>query len=158
MNPNPSLLKLSYICCVLSFFYWIFVKSPVKLYPLTHFPELYEGGPTCVHLLDPDSKSPIKPAYFILDERGEPTFIDLYTNQTIGNTYQYTGSWFVTRAYKKIRLTDIIYNHKRIYDYVRNKHNGIDASNPLWQRIWAERRIDWWPRLVSQYEQLLEYD
>jgi hypothetical protein len=153
---NSCLLKLSYLCGILSFFYWFFIKSSIKLYPLSTFPELNEGGPVGVYLQSYGSTMPMKPAYFILDELEEPIFIDLYTNQTIGSTYQYTNCWSKVNAYRKIRLTDVIYLNRRLFDHVRNKDNAINASDLLWQRVWLERRTNWWPRLVYQYEQLLE--
>jgi len=153
---NSCLLKLSYLCGVLSFFYWFFIKSSIKLYPLSTFPELYEGGPVGVYLQNYGSTMPMKPAYFILDEWDEPIFIDLYTNQTIGSTYQYTNRWSKVNAYRRIKLTGLIYQNRRLFDHVRNKDNAINASEALWQLVWAHKRTNWWPRLIHQYEQLLE--
>jgi hypothetical protein len=153
---NPALLKLSLYCALLSFFYWFFIKPSLTIHSLTIFPEFNEGGPTAVYKLDPISHSPIQPAYFIVDEYGFPVFVDLYTNQTIGDYVQYTGYWTRAKAYRRIYLTGLMYGNKRLYDYVTNKNNAINASHPLWAKLWSNRRNSWWPRLVDQYEHLLD--
>jgi len=156
LEMNPVLLKLSLYCGLLSYFYWFFLKPTITMHPLTAFPEFNEGGPTCVHKIDPITKLPIDPAYFIVDEYGYPMFVDLYTNLSIGNYYQYTGHWSRVRAYKKIYLTGLMYGNKLLYDYARNRNNAINASHPLWITIWSKRRHSWWPRLIDQYEHLLD--
>jgi hypothetical protein len=151
---NACFLKLSYFCGILSFFYWFFIKPSIILHPITAFPELHLGGPVGVHLLDPDTKMPVKPAYFMLDPHDEPIFVDLFTNETFGTTYQYTGRWAKAKAFMQIRLTSPAYGCQRLFDYLRHKENAMNASHPMAQLIWSNRRQSWWPRLKEQYDQL----
>ena len=152
---NGTLLKLSYYCAILSFIYWFVIKPSIKLHPIASFPELHEAGPTGTYLIHPETRLPYKPAYFTLTDRGTTVFYNLLTNETIGDSYAYTGVLFKQKAFAKIRLSHVPFGRVSLFEYTRNKQNAYNVSNPLVQMIFKHKRNNWWEHLSQDWEKVV---
>jgi len=128
--------------------YAAFLYTPMR--PFDQFPELAYGH-TCVHLDQGDSV----PAYMVL-ERGEPVFYDLWTNETIGNYYTYTNRLLRSSAFKKIRMTSPVYWHKSLYQVLTNPKPLNRTIPPVLLKIYEKRKEYWWNRCVRHYQEFRE--
>jgi hypothetical protein len=128
--------------------YAAFLYTPMR--PFEQFPELAYGH-TCVHL---DQGDPV-PAYMVL-ERGEPVFYDLWTNETIGNYYAYTNRLLRSSAFNRIRMTSPVYWHKSLYQVLTNPKPLNRTVPPVLLKIYEKRKAYWWNRCVRHYQEFRE--
>jgi hypothetical protein len=129
---------------------WLYaslVYIPVR--PFEQFPEIARGH-TCVHLDTLDT-----PAYMVL-ERGEPVFYDLWTNRTIGSSYTYTGSITRTGAYTKIHMTSPVYWQRTLYQVLTDPIPFKRTVPPVLLKIYENRKEYWWSRCVRHYQEFRE--
>ena len=129
---------------------WVFaafVYTPLR--PFEQFPEIARGH-TCVHLDSLDT-----PAYMVI-ERGEPVFYDLWTNQTIGSSYTYTGRITRTGAYTKIHMTSPVYWQKTLYEVLMAPTLFTRTVPPVLLKIYEKRKEYWWSRCVRHYQEFRE--
>jgi hypothetical protein len=130
---------------------WLFAAffyTPLR--PFEQFPEIARGH-TCVHL-DQDNEAP---AYMVL-ERGEPIFYDLWTNRTIGSYYTYTNRFIRSNAFKKIRMTSPVYWQKTLYQVLTEPKPFNRTVPPVLLKIYEKRKAYWWTRCVSHYQEFRE--
>ena len=127
--------------------YAAFLYTPMR--PFEQFPELAYGH-TCVHLDQEEA-----PAYMVL-ERGEPVFYNLWTNETIGSYYAYTGRFIRPNAFYRIRMTSPVYWHKSLYEVLTNPKPLNRTVPPVLLKIYEKRKEYWWNRCVRHYQEFRE--
>ena len=130
---------------------WIYAATlynPIR--PFEQFPEIAHGH-TCVHL----DRGNQTPAYMVL-ERGEPVFYDLWTNKTIGNYYTYTNRMLRSSAYNKIHMTSPVYWHKTLYEVLTGPIPFNRTIPLVLLKIYEKRKDYWWTRCVRHYQEFTE--
>jgi hypothetical protein len=128
--------------------YAAFFYTPLR--PFEQFPEIARGH-TCVHLDQENSM----PAYMIL-ERGEPVFYDLWTNRTLGSYYDYTGQYIRPSAFHKIRMTSPVYWHRTLYEVLTHPKQFTRTAPPVLLKIYEKRKEYWWSRCVRHSQEFRE--
>lgn len=123
------------------------VTSPAAVF--YKFPEIYYGH-TGVYVIE--QGEPSRPAYMVF-ERKQPIFYDLYTNQTIGTAFQYSKG-LVGHPYDVIRFTQPLYKGRTVYDLMTRVKPPRRQVNPTIQKIYAHRRLYWWKRLDRHFREL----
>ena len=139
------------IAYLAGWFYAAFLYNYTPLHPFHQFPEIARGH-TCVHL---DQKDPV-PAYMVL-ERGEPVFYDLWTNKTIGSYYAYTGRFIRPNAFYRIRMSSPVYFHKTLYQVLTEPRPFNRTVPPVLLKIYEKRKEYWWDRCVRHYQEFREH-
>ena len=123
------------------------VTTPAAVF--YQFPEIYYGH-TGVYVIE--QGEPSRPAYMVF-ERRQPMFYDLYTNQTIGTASQYTKG-IAGHPYEVIRFTQPLYKGRTLYDLMIRVKPPRRVSDPTIQKIYAHRRMYWWKRLDRHFREL----
>jgi len=123
------------------------VTSPAAVF--YKFPEIYYGH-TGVYVIE--QGEPSRPAYMVF-ERKQPIFYDLYTNKTIGTAFQYTKG-IHRHPYEVIRFTQPLYKGRTLYDLMTKVKPPRHQINPTIQKIYAHRRLYWWKRLDQHFREL----
>jgi hypothetical protein len=151
-HPSPTISIITMIVLLLAYLagwlYAAFLYTPIR--PFEQFPEIARGH-TCVHL-DQDNTFP---AYMVL-ERGEPVFYDLWTNRTLGSYYDYTGQYIRSRAFHKIRMTSPVYWKKTLYEVLTHPKQFKRTVPPVLLKIYEKRKEYWWMRCVRHYQEFRE--
>jgi len=140
------------VAYLVGWLYAAFLYNYTPLRPFHQFPEIARGH-TCVHL--DQGNEPGSPAYMVL-ERGEPVFYDLWTNETIGSYYAYTGRILRPNAFNRIRMTSPVYWHKTLYQVLTNPKPLNRTVPPVLLRIYEKRKDYWWTRCVRHYQEFRE--
>jgi hypothetical protein len=121
-------------------FFAAFYYTPLR--PFEQFPEIARGH-TCVHL------DHGQPAYMVL-ERGEPVFYDLWTNRSIGTYYAYTDRFMRQTAYRYIQMTSPVYCNKTLFQ-IMTESRFVNRTVPY--RVSEMRTKTWWNRCVRHYQE-----
>ena len=129
--------------------YAAFLYNYTPLRPFDQFPEIARGH-TCVHLDHEEA-----PAYMVL-ERGEPVFYDLWTNRTIGSYYSYTGRILRPNAFNRIRMSSPVYWHKTLYQVLTEPRSFNRTVPPVLLKVYEKRKEYWWNRCVQHYREFRE--